>query len=232
MRIWNTGLAVAIVAGLVLIATAVAAQEIVPQGVDLPIETVYRGDPGTLVHVATIPAEPGLDCTAVLESRNNESVHPNSDILVGPVTFTNVESGSFQAAGLTFISTGPINVAVRIGNDRVFSAGFTLEVTCNPPTTTTTLSPITTSSTVPSSSTTSTSVVDSGPPTTSPPAPPTTLSEPPVGGVDTGGGACADGACDGWSLSPLQTWILIGVWSLLAGLAWAFVHGATRRSDG
>ncbi len=54
----------------------------------------------------------------------------------------------------------------------------------------------------------------------------------PIDGVDTGGGACADGACNG-GLSPLLTWTLIGVvWMLLAGLAWAFIHGATRRHDG
>ncbi len=194
-------------------------QEIVPQGVDLPIETVYRGDPGTINHVATIPAEPGLNCVAVLESRNNESEHPNSDILVGPVTFTNVETASFQAAALTFTSTGPIDVAVRLGGDGVFSAGFTLEVTCNPPTTTTTKALGVTTTTVATSTT---------PPTTAAMTPPT-LSPPPVGGVATGGGSCADGACDGFSLTPLLTWIGIGVvWVFLAGLYWAAIAGATR----
>ncbi len=219
----STALTVAvIITDVVLFVTAVRAQEIVPLGVDLPIETVYRGDPGDINPVATIPAEPGAECVAVLESRNNESEHPNSDILVGPVTFTNVETASFQAAALTFVSTGPIDVAVRLGADGVFSAGFTLEVTCNPPTTTTE-PPESGSTTTVSTATTS----------TLPPATPTTLSPPPVGGVATGFGACADGACDGFSLSPWQTWLGIGVvWSLLAGLVWAFIVGATGRSDG
>ena len=206
--------------GAIVVLVALAAQA---QDVDLPIDTVYRGDPGDIIPVATVPADPGVHCVAELEGHNNRSIHPDSDILVGPVTFTNVENGTFQAAALTFTTTGPINVMVRLGADGVFSAGFTLEVTCNPPESTTTTQPDTTPTTDAST-----------PPTvTTPPATTTTLSEPPVGGISTGGGACADGACDGWSLSPLQTWTLIGVaWSLLAGLAWAFVHGATRGSDG
>ncbi len=232
-RTWYLIAAGVIIAAVVFgFAVGAYGQEIVPQGVDLPIETIYRGQPGDINPVATIPAEPGLQCVAVLESRNNESEHPNSDILVGPVTFTNVETASFQAAALTFISTGPIDVAVRLGGDGVFSAGFTLEVTCNPPTTTTP-SPSTTRSTTPSSSTTSTSVVDSVPPTTSPLAPPTTLSPPPVGGVDTGYGSCANGACDGFSLSPLATWTLyITAWLLASiGLS-TFIAIVNRKESG
>ncbi len=227
-RIWYLIAAALIIAAVLLYAAAAYGQESVPQGVDLPIETVYRGDPGDINHVATIPAEPGLNCVAVLESRNNESEHPNSDILVGPVTFTNVETAAFQAAALTFTSTGPIDVAVRLGGDGVFSAGFTLEVTCNPPTTTTSTAvgtPTTTTSITPPAPTVTTSLP--------PPVTPTTLSPPPVGGVATGGGGCADGACDGFSLTPLLTWIGIGVvWVFLAGLYWAAIAGATRRSDG
>ncbi len=211
------GALIGAILGAIVVLVALAAQA---QDVDLPIDTIYRGDPGDLIHVATIPAKPGLDCTAILESRNNESVHPNSDILVGPVTFTNVETATFQAAGLTFVSTGPINVAVRIGDDRVFSAGFTLEVTCNPPTTTTIpAEPSTTTTTATSGTTPSTSLVTT-----------TTLSEPPVGGVDTGGGACADGSCS--SLSPLMTWVLMGAMFVLSvGLAGALTI-AVWRSDG
>ncbi len=214
-RIWIVGVSIALTAAIVFLATSVVRA----QDIDLPIDTRFRGDPGDLFPIATIPAKPGLDCVAELEGRNNNSIHPDNDILAGPVTFTDVENGTFKAAALTFVSTGPIDVAVRLGGDGVFSAGFTLEVTCNPPTTTT---PTTTS--LPSSSTTTTTAPDSSS-TTVPLAPSTTLSEPPVGGIATGGGACADGSCDGWSLSPLTTWLLIGgVWFLLAGLAWSYLH--------
>ena len=225
-RTWYL-IAAGIVIAAVVFGFAVGAygQEIVPQGVDLPIETVYRGDPGDINHVATIPAEPGLNCVAVLESRNNESEHPNSDILVGPVTFTNVETASFQAAALTFVSTGPIDVAVRLGGDGVFSAGFTLEVTCNPPVTT---SPSTTSTT---SATTVTSTSLPGVSTTST-LTPTTLSPPPVGGVPAGGGGCADGGCDGFRLTPAQTWSALAAAAAFVLLAVAVGHSAARKPEG
>ncbi len=214
-RIWTAGLAAALVAGVVLVATSVLAQEVVA------IDTVHRGDPGDLFHEGTVEAVGA--CTATLRYTNNESQseHPDTDILVGPITFTDVEHGAFVEAGLTFTGTGTTDVTTRIGGDGISSGGFTLEVTCNPPTTTI-ISPPT--STIPT--TTVPSITVSTLPVTT-----TTLSEPPVGGISTGGGACADGSCS--SLSPLATWILLGVvWSLLAGLAWAFIHGATRRSDG
>ena len=215
---------IAVLVALVVIGLALtAATAVLGSTIDIPINTVHRGDPGDLFHQGTVAAQPGDECTAELEGRNNESIHPDSDILVGPIVFADVEDGAFQAAGLAFTATGPVEVFVRLGADGVFSAGFTLEVTCNPPeqpdTTTTTRAT--------SSSTTMQPPVTSEPP----PVTPTTLSEPPVGGVDTGGGACAKHGCG--SLSPLLTWVLIGVvWSLLAGLAWAFIHGATRRHDG
>jgi hypothetical protein len=166
-----------VLAGVLLIyATAAKAATI-----EVPITTVHRGDPGDLFHEGTVPAQPGDQCVAVLESHNNRSVHPDSDILVGPVVFADVEDGVFQAGGITFVASGSVEVFVRLGADGVFSAGFLLEVTCNPTTTTTTttttsLAPTTTT---PSSATSTTSV---------PPATTTTLSPPPVGGVDAGGG--------------------------------------------
>ena len=205
-----------------LIATAAYGQE---TRLEVDVDTVHKGDPGDLFFEGSYDAVAGEECITTLESvTNNESIHPGNDLTVGPVTFTNIESGTFEAAGLAFTADGPGDVFLRLGIDGVFSAGFTLEVTCNPPTTTTT-------ATEPPPSTTSTVA----PPTvtSTPPVTPTTLSEPPVGGVDTGYGYCADGACDGFSLSPLLTWLGIGVvWALLAVLVWAFVAGATRRSDG
>ena len=218
-RVWTWGLLIALIAATVLITTAARAQD-----VELPIDTIYRGNPGDLFPVATIPADPGIECVAVLESRNNESMHPNSDILVGPVTFTDVETGSFAAAGLAFTTTGPIDVAVRLGGDGVFSAGFTLEVTCNPPTTTTT------TGTEPPGSTTTTMGVTSttGSTGTAPPAT-TTTTPPPINGVDTGGGACADGACDVFSWGWGTVFLISGSWAAGTGLVVAFIYGETRK---
>ena len=206
-------------------AVSVAAQT----GVDIPLEQIHRGDPGDRFLEAEIGAtnELGWTCGVTLERRNNVSIHESTNLIIesgaNSVTFFNIESVSFDEAVKAFVIDGDIKVYTQIGEDGVSSMGFLLEFECNPPTTTTTTTTVsTTTSTQPPPTAT----------TTTTPAP-TTTTPPPVNGVDTGGGACADGACDGWSLSPLPTWILIGVvWSLLAGLAWAFVHGATRRHDG
>lgn len=227
-HIWLWGLLIALIATVTMIATAAWSQT----AVEIPIETIFRGDPGDLFTVGEAPAPAGAQCAAELTFGNNPgdepSTHPNNDILVGPVTFTNVENGTFQAAGLTFISDGTNQVYVRLGGDGVFSAGFTLEVTCNPPkqpdTTTTTSVPTITTTSAPESSTTTTTA--NGPPVS------TTTSPPPVGGIDTGGGACADGACDG-SLSPLTTWLLIGAaWFGISGLAWAAIAALRREMRG
>ena len=186
---------------LTIVATRADAQE---TRLEVDVDTIHKGDPGDLFFEGSYDAIAGEECIATLESvTNNESIHPGNDLIVGPVTFTNIESGTFEAAGLTFTATGPGDVMVRLGIDGVFSAGFTLEVTCNPPTTSST-KPDTPPTTTVVTSTVATSTTQSPPPSATSP----TLSPPPVGGVDTGFGFCADGACDGFSLSPLATWKL------------------------
>ncbi len=189
--------------------------------IDVPITSRFVGEPGSIHIVHTVPADPGLDCDIALSFFNNDgqSIHPNNDILVGPVVFADVESGSFVSpSSRQFESGGDIVIAVRLGApDGWFSGGFIVTGGCDlppveppPPGTTTT--------------------------TTGPPTGTTTTTEPPpINGIDTGGGACADGACVGWLILGISngTWGWIGVgWLILGGLVWAFVHGATRRSDG
>ncbi len=220
-RTRNMLLTITLIAAAVLYGPAVWAQD-----VELPIDTIIKNTPGSVHHIATIVSTAGKECVAELTFENDPheepSIHLGNDILVGPVTFTDVENGMFQAAGLTFTTTGPIDVAVRLGEDGVFSGGFTLEVTCNPPNTTTTVSATSTTTSSAAPSTT----------TSTPPVTPTTLSPPPVGGVDTGGGGCADGACDGFSLSPLATWTLyIAAWLIaIVGLS-TFIAIANRKED-
>ncbi len=219
-RTRNTLLTITLIAAAVLYGPAAWAQD---TRLEVDVDTVHRGDPGDLFFEGSYDAVAGEECITTLESvTNNESIHPGNDLIVGPVTFTNIESGTFEAAGLSFTADGPGDVMVRLGIDGVFSAGFTLEVTCNPPATTTTQQSelTTTSSPMPEPSSTTLGT-------------PTTLSPPPVGGVATGGGACDGGACDGFSLSLWQTWLGIGVlWALLAGLIWAWIAGATRKDSG
>ncbi len=159
--------------------------------IDVPITTRFVGDPGSLHVVATVPADPGLDCNVTLAFANNEgeSIHPGNDILVGPAVFADVESGTFVSpSSRQFESGGDIIIAVRLGADGWFSAGFVVTGGCDLPeeesSTTTTTTPETSSTT--STSTTTVTV----PPVT------TTTTPPPINGIDTGGGACADGTCD------------------------------------
>ncbi len=194
LRYWAAALAGILVALLIVFGVLVAVAHAADGSVSIP-DQVFRGAPGDLFAAGTIPATAGDQCATTLTYTNNSpdpSDHPDTDILVGPVTFTDVEHGAFVSAGLTFTATGPVDVALRLGSDGVSSGGYLVEVTCNPPTTTTTISPTTTvpppttETTVPSVTTT----------TLIPPVTPTTLSPPPVGGVATGGGACSDGSCD------------------------------------
>ena len=213
-KVWLLVLALGVLY-LVVAATEVPAQPLEPLDVDLPITTVLRGPPGSVHLVGTIDARAGDECVAELsEFRNQDSMHPGNDILVGPTTFADVESGTFQAAGLSFTATGPIPVAVRLGADGVFSAGFLLEVTCNPPESITT----TTTTTTPPGFTTTTSVTSTIPATT------TTLSPPPEGGVPAGGGSEADSAVWPWVVAS----IVFGLIALVAALG---VAGVGDRKD-
>ena len=192
---------------VVLSAVSANAQPIEPLDVDLPISTTIRGAPGSVHHVGTIDAQAGHVCVAELsEFRNRRSIHPGNDILAGPVVFANVESGTFEAAGISFTATGPIEVSVRLGADAVFSAGFLLEVTCNPPTTTTTSQPevTTTSSPTPESSSTTLGT-------------PTTLSPPPEGGVPAGGGSEAVASVSDVATQLGLALLVIGAGALIGG---------------
>ena len=223
---WIIGLAIALVAFMVLMAGSTWGQDL-----DIPIDTIHSGAPGELFLEGEVAVQSGDKCVAVLTWTNNirdPSDHPNTDILVGPITFFDVERGINFTATASFTATGIVEVYTRLGGDGISSGGGNLEVTCNPPTTSST-KPDTPPTTTVVTSTVATSTTQSPPPS----ATSTTLSPPPVGGVATGGGVCADGACDGWQLTTKQTWLGIGVvWALLAGLAWAAIAGATRRADG
>ncbi len=176
-RIYLAIMAVALAVGLVFLAASVAYAD----GSVSIDDRVFRGAPGDVFHAGTIPAVAGDECAAELMYTNNSpepSEHDDTDILVGPVVFTDVEHGPFVAGGLTFTAEGPVDVALRLGGDGVSSGGYLVEVTC----TTTITSSTTTTTLVVLPSTTTTSTV---PPVT------TTTQSPPVGGVDTGGGGMA-----------------------------------------
>ena len=194
---WAQLLAVAVIAGLILLWNIVAAatpaqgQEApttqadhleVGTFIDVPL-TVIRGDPGEVVVVAVVPSEVGLLCSVTLTFTNNDpdpSLHPGNDVRVGPLVYADVENGKPVANPTrSFTAAGDIVVAVQLGDDGVMSGGLTVMGGCHlppdeepPPTPSTTLPPTVTTTTVQPGTTTST-------------------EPPPVGGVPAGGGAMA-----------------------------------------
>ena len=192
-------------------------------GVEIDLEQIHRGDPGDRFLEAEISAggQFGWTCVASLDRRNNESTHDGTNLIivsgVNSVTFGNIESVSFDEATRSFTIDGTIQVYTELGVDGVSSMGFLLEFECNPPTTTTTLEPI------PSTTTTV-------PVTTTVPSVTTTTTPPPINGIDTGGGACADGGC---IVASYAFELIAGVLALGAAavLGLAVVIGGSRKPD-
>jgi LPXTG-motif cell wall-anchored protein len=150
---------------------------------EVPLDTVVRGAPGSEHLLATeqvAPEDQGRECSVVVEGLNNESTHPNTDVLVrsggSEVVALDVERAPdvrTEADGTIVLGT-EISAFVRLGSDGVFSGGLVVTVECaQPPTTTTTTekpttTTVSTTTTVPEQPTTSES-----PTTTSPAAAPT-----------------------------------------------------------
>jgi hypothetical protein len=108
--------------------------------------TVVHGTPGSVHQLASGPvpaADVGCDANVTIASANNESLHPNSDLLVqtGGQTLTLPDVEKTTAPDTI---TGPMTlgssvvVSVRLGADGVYSgAAATVTWRCLPPPTTT-----------------------------------------------------------------------------------------------
>lgn len=134
-----SGVALAVVASGLVSAPAWA------QGtpiLEIPLDTVVQGAPGSEHLLATVPVAPadvGRECTVVAEGTNNESVHPNTDLLVrsggDEVVAFDVERAPnviTEASG-TLVLGPDLSVTVRLGPDGVFSGGLVVTVECEPP---------------------------------------------------------------------------------------------------
>jgi hypothetical protein len=118
----------------------------------IPIDTIVRGDEGDVEVVATVAVDPELvgdTCSAELTDSNNESTHPNNDLIVTSgswnETIPDVESeaNSTQVVAGEIILGETVVVEVRLGPDGVFSGGLTLTFDCEDVIPATTVAPTT-----------------------------------------------------------------------------------------
>ena len=157
-----------------------------------PGRNVVWAPEGSVVRLATynVPEHlQGRQCPGAWVDQNNESIHPDNDIVVttGGATFR-VENVEDEAGALRVEVGNPvlgptITVDLEMGPDEIFSATAVVVVECPdvpPPTTTapptTTEPPTTTAPPASTEAPTTTAPATTAPPTTAPPAtaPPTT----------------------------------------------------------
>jgi hypothetical protein len=157
----------------------------------IPIDTVVRSDEGELTQLASVAVDAelvGAVCTVSAEADNNESVHPNNDIIVSSgsdeVVLLDVEG----ADSLVTVASGTLTLGdtvlltLRMGSDRVFSGGIVVTIDCETASTTTTVpEPTTTTAPEPTTPTT----VPEPTTTTTGPEPTTTTTTPADGTTTT-----------------------------------------------
>jgi hypothetical protein len=140
---------------------AVAGGASVTLQVNIPADTVVRGEPGSTHQVALVAVQPdfvGRTCSIAAAAANNSSVHPDTVLVVSSgaaqVKLLEVEAspGKITTGDGSLALGSTITVAVTLGPDQVSSFGGTLTVSCS----------------------------DEPPPTTTPPPPTTTTPPPPT----------------------------------------------------
>lgn len=113
--------------------------------ITIPVDSIVRipdGEPvgwETLVGSADVGSEfQGQECAVRAIAENQESVHPNNNLIVrsgsSEVVVPDVENTPNQVieGDGTLVLGSSIQVFVQIGADRVFSAGFDVIVDCTP----------------------------------------------------------------------------------------------------
>lgn len=121
---------------------------------DIPIDTVVYAPEGSYTVIADVetPAElVGSSCVSIAVAANQESVHPNNDLIIetgeSSVTLSDVE----REPGATTPASGEVTLGARVkvtlhmGSDEVFSGGVVIVIgsNCTPPTPPTTAPPTT-----------------------------------------------------------------------------------------
>ncbi len=139
MRRSSAGIVVALaMVGLFLLPTVAMAATTI----EVPIDSHVRGRNNSVHQLVTLAVEAslvGARCTAFVDTQNQVSVHPDSDILVDSggtqVVVPDVERESFGVIhGQGVLTLGDtVTVSVRLGTDRRFSGGLTLTIDCDSP---------------------------------------------------------------------------------------------------
>jgi len=112
----------------------------------IPIDTVIYEPPGSFTLLADVETPPeliGATCLGFAAAENQESVHPNNDIIIetgaSTSTLEDVEGAPNKVTDATgAITLGPrVKLTLHMGEDGVFSGGLVvvIDVNCTPPTT-------------------------------------------------------------------------------------------------
>jgi hypothetical protein len=112
----------------------------------IPIDTVIFEPPGSFTVLADVETPPeliGATCLGFAAAENQESVHPNNDIIIetgsSVATLEDVEGEPNKVTDATgAITLGPsVKLTLHMGGDGVFSGGLivVIDVNCTPPTT-------------------------------------------------------------------------------------------------
>jgi LPXTG-motif cell wall-anchored protein len=119
----------------------------------IEIDGIFRANEGDVVEVfrQDVPeAKQGLVCSGEAVAENNESAHPNNDLVLKTggteATMLNVEAEEGKVTPLSGTVTlgTEIIVDLLMGGDEVFSAGIVITLDCDEPPPATTEPPVTT----------------------------------------------------------------------------------------
>jgi uncharacterized repeat protein (TIGR01451 family) len=134
-RLLVVAAALAVLASLVAISAPVASASI---DISIPIDTIVKAQPGSETLLATVDSSEfaGLECTVSAVSTNQDSTHPNNDLIVASdgtsVVLEDVEAvpGATINADGALLMGDTVTVTLLMGEDRRFSAGITVNIDC------------------------------------------------------------------------------------------------------
>ncbi|MEZ5282532.1 MAG: LPXTG cell wall anchor domain-containing protein [Acidimicrobiales bacterium] len=111
------------------------------ESLTVPIDTVVRSEPGAETVLAQLDVDAdlvGATCQIGVDAHNQESVHPNNDLVIrsggASAVLADVEgeSGADTIGSATLTLGETVTVALVMGSDGVFSGGFDLAFDCGP----------------------------------------------------------------------------------------------------